>query len=78
MTTTVTNAEVASLPTKIAAWISGVIELTHKQAAALLGILTTAGVIRIPAGSKGGYVFLGYAALAHIAENLFSPKGGPR
>ena len=66
-----TLSSVANIPTEVTLWLSGLVEATHKQFAALWVILATAGVVGTPAGSKGGYVLLGYAALAHIAENLF-------
>jgi hypothetical protein len=47
------------------------VEITHKQVAAVWGILAAAGVVGTPGGTKTGYVLLGYAALAHLAENLF-------
>lgn len=76
MTTTPVNLDtVTKLPAELTAWLSGLVEATHKQFAILWGILATTGVVGVPAGAKlGGGALLAYGALAHIAENLFSPK----
>jgi hypothetical protein len=64
-------ANVASIPHLIANYVSSLVELTHKQAAAIWGILAAAGVVGVPAGAKtGSAILLGYAALCHIAERL--------
>jgi hypothetical protein len=62
---------VATLPHTIASYLASIVELTHKQAAAIWGLLAAAGVVGVPAGAKtGSAVLLGYAALCHIAEHL--------
>ncbi len=61
-----------NIPKVIGAWLAEVVEATHKQAAALTGILATAG-IAWPTGRDAGYALLAYAAVCHVAENLF-PK----
>ena len=66
-----TVTSLGTLPTELASWLANFIEITHKQFAVLWGLLATTGVIGTPAGHQGGYVLLGYAGLAHIAENLF-------
>jgi len=66
-----TLQSVASLPHQIAQYFSSIVELTHKQAAAIWGILAAAGVVGVPAGAKtGSAILLGYAAICHIAERL--------
>ncbi len=66
-----TIASVATLPHQIAQYFSSIVELTHKQAAAVWGILAAAGVVGTPAGAKtGSAILLGYAALCHIAERF--------
>ena len=58
-------------PHQIAQYFSSIVELTHKQAAAVWGILAAAGVVGTPAGAKtGSAILLGYAALCHIAERF--------
>ena len=72
MTTTPVSVDtITKLPTELAAWLSQFVEMAHKQFAILWGLLATTGVVGTPAGTKGGYVLLGYGALAHLAENLF-------
>ena len=62
---------VATLPHQIAQYFSSIVELTHKQAAAVWGVLAAAGVVGVPAGAKtGSAILLGYAAICHIAERL--------
>jgi len=62
---------VATLPHQIAQYLSSIVELTHKQAAAVWGILAAAGVVGVPAGAKtGSAVLLGYAAVCHLAERF--------
>jgi hypothetical protein len=64
-------ATVATLPHQIAQYFSSIVELTHKQVAAVWGILAAAGVVGVPAGAKtGSAVLLGYAAVCHIAERF--------
>ena len=64
-------ATVATLPHQIAQYFSSIVELTHKQAAAIWGILAAAGVVGVPAGAKtGSAILLGYAAICHVAERL--------
>jgi hypothetical protein len=52
--------------------LSELIEVTHKQIAAVWGLLTAAGVVGVPGGIKTGYALLAYAGLAHFAENLIT------
>jgi hypothetical protein len=64
-------ATVATLPHQIAQYFSSIVELTHKQVAAVWGVLAAAGVVGVPAGAKtGSAVLLGYAAVCHIAERF--------
>ena len=64
-------ATVATLPHQIAQYFSSIVELTHKQVAAVWGVLAAAGVVGVPAGAKtGSAILLGYAAICHVAERL--------
>jgi DNA-binding IscR family transcriptional regulator len=61
--------------------ISELVEITHKQVAAVWGLLTAAGVVGVPGGIKTGYALLAYAGLAHVVENLLHksiPKASPK
>lgn len=72
MTTTPVSVDtLTKLPQELTVWLSSLVETLHKQFAVLWGLLATTGVVGTPAGTKGGYVLLGYGALAHLAENLF-------
>lgn len=52
--------------------LSELVEITHKQVAAVWGILVGAGVVGVPGGVHTGYALLAYAGLAHFAENLIT------
>jgi hypothetical protein len=74
----VTLNQLVSPIKSIIAAVSDLVETTHKQAAVVLGLLATTGVIGVPAGSKlGGGALLLYAAIVHTAENLFAPSNQP-
>ena len=65
-------AQAITLPHQLAAWFSGLVSLTHKEFAALWGILATTGVVGVAGGTKTGYALLAYSAVVHAAEKLFA------
>lgn len=69
------SSNTADVPRSVIAWCANLVETCHKQVAAVLGLLVAGGIIGVPAGPKvGAGLFLGYAAIAHIADNLFHTK----
>jgi len=81
MTATPNSQNVSAIPKIIASWAAEIVEITHKQVAAVWGILAGAGVVGTPGGTKTGYALLAYAALAHFAENVFhkgTAKASPK
>ena len=59
--------------TSLTGFVSEVVSSVHKEAALVLGLLTATGTMPIPAtGEKlGASLLIGYAAVCHVAENLF-------
>ncbi len=75
MTTTPALPSLSEIPKALTTWLSEIVEISHKQFAFVWGALATTGVVGVPAGAKlGGGALLLYSVVAHLAENLFSPK----
>jgi hypothetical protein len=68
--TTPSLSSIEQIPKAVATWASDIVEVTHKQAAAVWGLLATAGVVGTPAGHEGGFALLAYAVVAHVAEKF--------
>ena len=62
--------QLTNVPKIVGAWLSDVVDATHKQAAALLAVLAATNVVSV-GGHENAYALLAYAAASYVAEKLF-------